>query len=126
MLIELYKLMGCNIFRVWGGAYLEREDFYDLCDRAGILVWQEFPLSSSGVDNYAPDDPAVIKKLCDIATDYIHRRAHHACKLLSTTDVPLAVIAIDSGFSDQSHFSTMLRRQVGMTPARFRQLAQLR
>jgi AraC-like DNA-binding protein len=30
------------------------------------------------------------------------------------------------GFSDQSHFSATFRRQVGLTPARFRQMAQAR
>ncbi len=81
-LIDLYKQMGVNLLRVWGGAFLEKEVFYELCDRAGILIWQEFPLSSSGVDNAAPTDPAVIETLCEIATDYIRRRGHHACKLL--------------------------------------------
>jgi beta-mannosidase len=81
-LIDLYKQMGANLLRVWGGAFLEKEIFYELCDRAGILVWQEFPLSSSGVENAAPTDPAVIETLCTIATDYIRRRGHHACKLV--------------------------------------------
>jgi beta-mannosidase len=81
-LIDLYKQMNVNVLRVWGGAFLEKELFYELCDRAGILVWQEFPLSSSGIDNAAPTDPKVIDTLCTIATDYIRRRGHHACKLL--------------------------------------------
>jgi beta-mannosidase len=81
-LIDLYREMGANCLRVWGGAFLEREIFYELCDRAGILVWQEFPLSSSGVDSIAPTDPQVIEKLRAIATDYIRRRGYHACKLL--------------------------------------------
>jgi beta-mannosidase len=81
-LIDLYKAMGANCLRVWGGAFLEREMFYEMCDRAGILVWQEFPLSSSGVDNAAPTDPQVIDELCKIATSYIRRRGHHACKLM--------------------------------------------
>jgi beta-mannosidase len=80
--IALYKKMGCNVLRVWGGAYLEREIFYDLCDRAGLLVWQEFPLSSSGSESNAPEDASVIAELSDIARDYIRRRGHHACKLL--------------------------------------------
>ncbi len=80
--INLYKKMGCNVLRVWGGAFLEREIFYDLCDRAGILVWQEFPLSSSGHENYAPEKAEAIKELEKISTDYIRRRGHHACKLL--------------------------------------------
>jgi beta-mannosidase len=81
-LIDLYKEMGANCLRVWGGAFLEREMFYQMCDRAGLLVWQEFPLSSSGVDNAAPTDPQVIESLKTIATSYIRRRGHHACKLM--------------------------------------------
>lgn len=81
-LIGLYHDMGCNVLRVWGGAILEREWFYDLCDEAGILVWQEFPLSSSGVENYPPDDPEVIGQMAHIAQSYIRRRAYHVSLLL--------------------------------------------
>ncbi|MBA3847310.1 MAG: hypothetical protein H0X45_11805 [Planctomycetes bacterium] len=81
-LIGMYVELGLNVLRVWGGAYLERARFYDLCDEAGLLVWQEFPQSSSGIDNWSPEEPAVIDRLCAIARDYIRRRAHHACTLL--------------------------------------------
>ncbi|MDQ1256873.1 MAG: beta-mannosidase, partial [Candidatus Hydrogenedentes bacterium] len=81
-LIALYKDMGANILRVWGGGILEREIFYDLCDEAGIFVWQEFPLSSSGVENCPPSEPAVIAKLETIAVSYIERRAHHVSLLV--------------------------------------------
>lgn len=81
-LIALYREMGCNVLRVWGGGILERECFYDLCDQAGILVWQEFPLSSSGVENDPPRDPAAIDDLLRVARTYITRRAHHASLLL--------------------------------------------
>ena len=31
-----------NILRIWGGGLYEADDFYELCDRKGILIWQEF------------------------------------------------------------------------------------
>ena len=65
------------MLRVWGGAYLEKEVFYDLCDEFGLLVWQEFPLSSSGLDNWPPDDADSIEALATIGESYVKRRRHH-------------------------------------------------
>ncbi|MBO4527084.1 MAG: hypothetical protein J5743_05625 [Victivallales bacterium] len=76
-LIERYKTMGVNILRVWGGASRECNFFYDLCDEAGILVWQEFPLSSSGIDNIPPDNPEVLKEARLIAEEYVERLSFH-------------------------------------------------
>jgi beta-mannosidase len=36
-----------NMLRVWGGGLYEEERFYDLCDKYGILVWQDFVFSCS-------------------------------------------------------------------------------
>jgi len=80
--LELYRDLRVTILRVWGGAYLEKQLFYDLCDALGLLVWQEFPLSSSGFDNYAPDNPESIAAHTAIARSYIRRRSHHASLLV--------------------------------------------
>ncbi|MDT0268426.1 glycoside hydrolase family 2 protein [Streptomyces sp. DSM 44915] len=34
-----------NMLRIWGGGIYETEDFYELCDERGVLVWQDFLLA---------------------------------------------------------------------------------
>jgi beta-mannosidase len=80
--IAVYQQMGCTVLRVWGGAVLASTHLYDACDVAGILVWQEFPLSSSGPDNGPPSTSTAIGELTQIASSYIERRQHHASLLL--------------------------------------------
>lgn len=80
--LTLYRDLGFNLLRVWGGAVLEKEIFYQLCDELGLLVWQEFPLSSSGIDNWPPEDPQAIAEMRDIVASYIERRQHHPALLL--------------------------------------------
>jgi AraC family transcriptional regulator len=50
----------------------------------------------------------------------IQRRLERAKGLLRRTSQPLAQIAQEVGFADQSHLSQIFRREVGMTPGRFR------
>ncbi|WP_375386267.1 hypothetical protein [uncultured Microbacterium sp.] len=75
--LRLYRDLGFNTVRVWGGAARERDIFYDLCDSLGMLVWQDLPLSSSGLDNYPPDDGAFSRDFGAIAASYRTRLSHH-------------------------------------------------
>ena len=34
-----------NMLRVWGGGIMEDEEFYEICDQLGILIWQDFPFA---------------------------------------------------------------------------------
>ena len=52
-----------NLIRVWGGGVIETEYFYGLCDKLGILVWQDFIQSSSGIDNIPSKHPQFLKQL---------------------------------------------------------------
>ncbi len=77
--LTAYRDLGMTLIRVWGGAGIERPLFYDLCDELGLLVWQELPLSSSGLDNEPPSDAAFAAELAAIAASYAERLGHHAC-----------------------------------------------
>lgn len=54
-------------------------------------------------------------------TNYIaERKIERAKKLMQETDSPISEIALRSGFSSQSHFTTCFRRFAGVTPRTFR------
>lgn len=80
--LATYRALGVNTLRVNGCGIVEREVFYDLCDEMGLLVWQDMPLSSSGIDNVAPTEPAVVAETERILRLAIERRGHHASLLL--------------------------------------------
>lgn len=57
--------------------------------------------------------------------DYLRRlRIHRACEALANSRRPIATIALDAGFADQSHFSRVFRRIMGETPRAWRQRTQ--
>ncbi|NLG24033.1 MAG: hypothetical protein GX558_01650, partial [Clostridiales bacterium] len=73
------RQLGVNLIRVWGGGVIEKEHFYQLCDEYGILVWQEFIQSSSGVDNIPSKRPEFLKLLEKAAVAALKARRSHTC-----------------------------------------------
>jgi AraC family transcriptional regulator len=55
----------------------------------------------------------------------LQRRLERAKALLQSTDLPLAEVALRSGFYSQSHLSSWFRRSVGVSPAAYRQARSL-
>ncbi len=74
-LIQNCLLSNLNGIRVWGGAYYPPEEFYDLCDEKGLLVYQDlmFACSFYGI---SPDFLANVK---EELKDNLSRISHHAC-----------------------------------------------
>ncbi|MCD9020374.1 glycoside hydrolase family 2 protein [Cohnella silvisoli] len=75
--VTMLKEAHINLVRVWGGGLIEKEIFYDLCDRSGILIWQEFIQSSSGIDNVPSKDPHFLRLLEETAVSALKTKRNH-------------------------------------------------
>ncbi|MGB1517163.1 MAG: beta-mannosidase [Flavobacteriaceae bacterium] len=62
-----------NMLRVWGGGIYENDVFYDLCDKKGILVWQDFMYACA----MYPGDEAFLENAKQEAEDQLVRLRNH-------------------------------------------------
>ncbi|RGX81134.1 beta-mannosidase [Bacteroides stercorirosoris] len=64
-----------NMLRIWGGGIYENDLFYELCDRYGILVWQDFMFACS----LYPAEGEFLENIRQEAIDNVKRLRNHAC-----------------------------------------------
>lgn len=64
-----------NMLRVWGGGIYENDLFYDLCDRYGIMVWQDFMFACS----LYPAEGEFLENIRQEAIDNVKRLRNHPC-----------------------------------------------
>jgi beta-mannosidase len=61
-----------NMLRIWGGGFYETDEFYDLCDELGLMVWHDFMFGGAMVpgdkpfqDNVQAEAAEQVKRLSD-------------------------------------------------------------
>jgi len=69
---------GVNLIRVWGGGLYENDDFYDLCDALGLLVWQDFAFACAAY----PEDEPLRSEVRAEAAENVARLAGHPSLVL--------------------------------------------
>lgn len=67
-----------NMLRVWGGGIYEDDYFYELCDKYGILIWQDFMFACS----LYPCDDKMAENIRAEAVENVKRLRNHACLAL--------------------------------------------
>jgi beta-mannosidase len=67
-----------NMLRVWGGGQYESDDFYDLCDEKGLLIWQDFMFSCA----LYPATPKFLTLVRQEARHQVKRLRDHPCLAL--------------------------------------------
>ncbi|MGH8080165.1 MAG: beta-mannosidase [Lysobacter sp.] len=63
-----------NMIRNWGGGYYESDDFFELTDELGLLVWQDFMFGGGMPPGY---DPAFRANVVAEARDNVRRLRNH-------------------------------------------------
>ena len=68
--LALLDDIGCNMVRCWGGNVYEDHEFFDFCDKNGILVWQDFamgcatyPQNREFLEKMREETEFIVKKL---------------------------------------------------------------
>lgn len=95
-MVHLAVKANINMLRIWGGGIIEKTYLYELCDRYGILIWQEFIQSSSGIDNVPSKRPEFLELLQETAAHALRERRNHVAltvwsggnELMSAPDKP--------------------------------------
>lgn len=73
--IQMAKDAHMNMLRVWGGGIYEDDRFYELCDQAGMLVWQDFMFANG----MFPGDSDFRESVRKEAEENVTRLASHPC-----------------------------------------------
>jgi beta-mannosidase len=80
--LERYKLLlglaveaHINMLRVWGGGVYEDDVFYDLCDKLGIMIWQDFMYACAAY----PEEEWFLQEAKREAGEVLRRLRGHPC-----------------------------------------------
>ncbi|AFZ65645.1 beta-mannosidase [Deinococcus peraridilitoris] len=73
-----------NLLRFNGVGPVAPRSVLDACDEAGLLIWQDMPLTSSGTDNVPPRNPAFLAALERDLPPLIRTLRNHPCVALYT------------------------------------------
>ncbi len=81
-MLALFKDLNCNILRCWGGNVYEDHEFFDLCDRYGIMVWQDFAMACAAY----PQTEDFLEKIREEAVSVVRKLRNHPSIILWSGD----------------------------------------
>ena len=75
--LKAVKDANVNYLRIWGGGHIESEAYYRAADKYGLMILQEFTMSSSGCDDVPSRNPEFLKLLKSAAVHNVKRLRNH-------------------------------------------------
>lgn len=101
-----------NMLRVWGGGIYENDIFYELCDRYGLLIWQDFMFACS----MYPGDDEFLENVKEEVTDNVKRLRNHASIALwcgnNEIDAAWCEGDMNCGWSWKQRYTPEQRREI--------------
>lgn len=97
-----------NCLRVWGGGVYPSDEFYDLCDEYGLVVWQDLMFACA---TYDVRDPAFLSEIVAEVEDNLRRLRHHASLGLICGNNEMEVAFVDWGFPHTKEMRTEYLKQ---------------
>jgi beta-mannosidase len=92
--VEMAVDLNCNMIRCWGGNVYESDPFFDLCDRHGLMVWQDFAMACA----LYPQDAEFKSRLADEARRVVRRLRQHPSLVLWCGDNECDAARMDGWF----------------------------
>ncbi|ERE89663.1 beta-mannosidase precursor [Cricetulus griseus] len=93
-----------NTLRVWGGGVYERDEFYELCNELGIMVWQDFMFACA----LYPVEQNFLKSVRAEVTYQIRRLKSHPCIIIwsgnNENEVALRMNWFQTSFDLETYF----------------------
>ena len=102
-----------NMLRVWGGGIYESEDFYDICDESGMLVWQDFLFACVAY----PEEEPIRSEVDAEARENVARLTAHASLAIWNGGNESFVARTDWGWPKGDDFTWGLGYYTEMLPA---------
>jgi beta-mannosidase len=99
-LVAEAKNANFNMLRINGCGIYESDEFYAACDRAGILVWQDFIFSDA---MYPDDDPAFVELVRPEVEAAVRRLRHHPSLALWCGNNECSLSMVIVWFSDEAY-----------------------
>ncbi len=97
-----------NMLRVWGGGIYEKDNFYELADEYGIMIWQDFMFACT----LYPADDAFLENVKKEITHTIKRLRNHACLVLWCGNNEVEMGSAFWGWKERFNYSEKLWEQL--------------
>ncbi|KAH0615885.1 hypothetical protein JD844_026487 [Phrynosoma platyrhinos] len=108
-----------NTLRVWGGGIYEQDEFYDICDELGIMIWQDFMFACA---LYPTDQTYTDSVRAEITHQIKRLKSHPSIILWSGNNENEAAIAANWFFIPRTKMNTYVKDYVTLYVKNIREI----